>query len=138
MALPRTEHRHAAIRVIAPERSPVHATHARAGMRPQLIPFRVDNRAKKEEAVIPIMMLSLLPGAERHETAHPPIHETPEALQRLLAAERDGQRRQRLQALSLLQTQQARTRLHVARLLGVSRHTGGWRLIRPGAFPRGS
>jgi transposase len=71
------------------------------------------------------MMLSLLPGAERHETAHPPIHETPEALKRLLAAERDGQRRQRLQALSLLQTQQARTRLHVARLLGVSRNTVG-------------
>jgi putative transposase len=55
----------------------------------------------------------------------PPIHETPEALKRLLAAERDGQRRQRLQALSLLQTEQARTRLHVARLLGVSRKTVG-------------
>ena len=55
----------------------------------------------------------------------PPIHETPEALKRLLAAERDGQRRQRLQALYLLQSQQARTRLHVARLLGVSRNTVG-------------
>jgi transposase len=55
----------------------------------------------------------------------PPIHETPEALKRLLAAERDAQKQQRLQALYLLQTQQARTRLHVARLLGVSRHTVG-------------
>jgi transposase len=55
----------------------------------------------------------------------PPIHETPEALKRLLAAERDAQKQQRLQALYLLQTQQARTRLHVARLLGVSRNTVG-------------
>jgi transposase len=55
----------------------------------------------------------------------PPIQETPEALKRLLTAERDAQRQQRLQALYLLQTQQARTRLHVARLLGVSRNTVG-------------
>ena len=55
----------------------------------------------------------------------PPIHERPEALKRLLTAERDAQKPQRLQALSLLQTQQARTRLHVARLRGVSRNTVG-------------
>ena len=67
--------------------------------------------------MIPIVMPSLLPGAARHETA--------EALKRLLAAERDAQKQQRLQALSLLQPQQARTRLHVARLLGVSRNTVG-------------
>jgi hypothetical protein len=55
----------------------------------------------------------------------PLIHETPEALKRLLTAERDAQKQQRVQALYLLQTQQARTRLHVARLLGVSRNTVG-------------
>ena len=55
----------------------------------------------------------------------PPIHETPEVLKRLLTAERDAQKQQRLQALYLLQTQQARTRLQVARLLGVSRNTVG-------------
>ena len=55
----------------------------------------------------------------------PPIHETPEALQRLLRAERDAQKQPRLQALYLLQTQQARTRLQVARLLGGSRNTVG-------------
>jgi transposase len=55
----------------------------------------------------------------------PPIHETAEALKRLLTAERDAQKQQRLHALYLLQTQQARTRLQVARLLGVSRNTVG-------------
>jgi transposase len=55
----------------------------------------------------------------------PPIHQRPEALKRLLTAERAAQKQQRLQALYLLQTQQARTRLHVARLLGVSRNTVG-------------
>jgi transposase len=55
----------------------------------------------------------------------PPLQETPEALKRLLTAERDAQRQQRLQALSRLQTQQARTRRQVARLLGVRRHTVG-------------
>ena len=55
----------------------------------------------------------------------PPIHETAEALKRLLTAERDAQKQPRLQALYLLQTQQARTRLQVARLLGVSRNTVG-------------
>ena len=55
----------------------------------------------------------------------PPIHETPEARKRLLAAERDAQKQQRLQALSRLHLQQARTRLHVSRLLGVRRNTVG-------------
>src|SRR5215831_20980019 len=55
----------------------------------------------------------------------PPIHETPAELQRLLKAERDAQKQQRLQALYLLQTQQARTRRQVARLLGVNRDTVG-------------
>lgn len=55
----------------------------------------------------------------------PAINETPEELQRLLHIESDVQRHQRLQALYLLQTQQARTRRQVARLLGVSRNTVG-------------
>jgi transposase len=55
----------------------------------------------------------------------PSIDETPEELKRLLIAEADVQKYQRLQALYLLQTQQARTRRQVARLLGVSRHTVG-------------
>src|ERR687885_2597716 len=57
----------------------------------------------------------------------PAIHETPEELRRLLHAERDAQQQQRVQALYLIQTQQARTRLQVAHLLGVSRHpVGRW------------
>jgi transposase len=55
----------------------------------------------------------------------PAIHETPEVLQRLLHSESDVQRHQRLQTLYLVQTQQARTRRQVARLLGVSRNTVG-------------
>lgn len=55
----------------------------------------------------------------------PPIHETPAEVQQLLRAERDAQKQQRLQALYLLQTQQARTRRQVARLLGVNRDTVG-------------
>jgi transposase len=55
----------------------------------------------------------------------PPINETPEELKRLLNAEREAQKRHRLQALYLLQTQQARTRRQVAQLLGVNRDTVG-------------
>jgi hypothetical protein len=55
----------------------------------------------------------------------PPIHETPAARQRLLKAERDAPKQHRLQALSRLQTQQARTRRQVARLLGVHRDPVG-------------
>ena len=57
----------------------------------------------------------------------PLIHETAEELKRLLKTERDTQKQQRVQVLYLLQTQQARTRRQVARLLGVSRNTiGSW------------
>jgi transposase len=55
----------------------------------------------------------------------PPILETPEELKQLLSAEQDVQKHQRLQALYLLQTQQAHTRGQVARLLGVHRDTVG-------------
>ena len=68
----------------------------------------------------------------------PAIHETPEALKRLLSAERDAQTQPRVQALSRLQTPQARTRWPVARLLGVSRHTvGRWlAAYRSGGVPQ--
>ena len=59
------------------------------------------------------------------KTPIPPIHDTAAELRRLLHAERDAQRQQRLQALYLLQTQQARARRQVARLLGVNRETVG-------------
>jgi transposase len=59
------------------------------------------------------------------KTPIPPIHETPEELKALLTAEGDAQKYQRLQALYLLQTQQARTRRQVAHLLGVHRETVG-------------
>jgi transposase len=59
------------------------------------------------------------------KTPIPPIRETAEELRRLLHAERDAQQQQRLQALYLLQTQQARTRRQVAQLLGVNRDTVG-------------
>jgi transposase len=59
------------------------------------------------------------------KTPIPPIHETPEVLKGLLIAERDAQKHQRLQALYLLQTQQAHTRRQVAHLLGVNRDTVG-------------
>jgi transposase len=59
----------------------------------------------------------------------PPIHETPTELQQLRRATRDAQQQQRVQALSLLRTQQARTRLQVARLLGVNRDTVGRWLV---------
>jgi transposase len=59
------------------------------------------------------------------KTPLPPIHETPAELKALLTEERDAQKHQRLQALYLLQTQQARTRRQVARLLGVHRDTVG-------------
>ncbi len=59
------------------------------------------------------------------KTPLPSIHETPEELKALLSAEHDAQTHRRLQALYLLQTQQARTRRQVAHLLGVSRDTVG-------------
>jgi transposase len=63
------------------------------------------------------------------KTPLPPIHETPAELPQLLRAARDAQQHQRVQALSLLRTQQARTRLQVARLLGVNRDTVGRWLV---------
>jgi transposase len=59
------------------------------------------------------------------KTPIPPIHETAEDLKALLTTERDAHKYQRLQALSRLQTQQARTRRQVAPLLGVNRDTVG-------------
>jgi transposase len=57
----------------------------------------------------------------------PPIHERREELQQLLKAEKDVQKRQRLQALYLLVSRQAKTRSAVAELLGVHRHSvGAW------------
>jgi hypothetical protein len=59
------------------------------------------------------------------KTPIPPIHEMPAELKALLTDERDAQKHQCLQALSLLQTPQARTRRQGARLLGVNRDTVG-------------
>jgi putative transposase len=59
------------------------------------------------------------------KTPLPSIDETPEELKRLLMVESDVPKHQRLQALYRFQTQQARTRRHVACLLGVSRNTVG-------------
>jgi transposase len=61
------------------------------------------------------------------KTPLPPIHDTPAELKALLTAERDAPKHHRLQALYLLQTQQACTRHQVARLLGVHRDpVGRW------------
>jgi transposase len=59
------------------------------------------------------------------KTPLPPIHETPEELKELLITAREARKHQRVQALYLLQTQQARTRRQVAPLLGVNRETVG-------------
>ena len=57
----------------------------------------------------------------------PQIHQSQEELHQLLKAEREVQKWQRLQALYLLVSRQARTRLAVAKLLGVHRHSvGAW------------
>ena len=57
------------------------------------------------------------------KTSLPLIHETAEELKGLLKTAREAQHQQRLQALYILQTAQARTRRQVAQLLGVSRNT---------------
>jgi hypothetical protein len=57
--------------------------------------------------------------------AIPPMHDTFAARERRLKAERDAQKHPRLQALDLGLPQQARTRRHVARRLGVNRDTVG-------------
>jgi transposase len=53
----------------------------------------------------------------------PPIAESPEQLQRRLKAETDAKKRLRLQALYLLASGQARSRVALATLLAVPRHT---------------
>ncbi|MDP9312678.1 MAG: helix-turn-helix domain-containing protein [Chloroflexota bacterium] len=59
--------------------------------------------------------------------ALPPIHESTEELQELLARERRREKQQRLHALYLLASGQARSRITVAALLSVSRDTiGRW------------
>lgn len=55
--------------------------------------------------------------------ALPTITESPEDLQHRFRVEKDAQQRQRLQALYLLVTGQASSRLQVAELLAVHRHT---------------
>jgi transposase len=72
------------------------------------------------------------------KTPLPLIDETPAELKQLLTAETDAQKHQRLQALYLLQTQQARTRRQVAHLLAVSRNTvGRWlTAYESGGIPR--
>ena len=60
-------------------------------------------------------------------TAVPRIHESAEDLKRLLNQERHPAKHQRLHALYLLASGQARSRITVAALLGVSRGTiGRW------------
>lgn len=57
----------------------------------------------------------------------PTITESPDDLRRLLKAEKDVRKRQRLEALYVLRSGQAKTRQQVAALLGVHRHTvGAW------------
>jgi transposase len=55
--------------------------------------------------------------------ALPMITESPEELQQRFRAEKDAQLRSRLQALYLLATGQATSRLQVAELLAIHRHT---------------
>jgi transposase len=53
----------------------------------------------------------------------PILKESPEQLQRQLRAEREAKKRLRLQALYLLASGQARSRLILAKLMAVHRHT---------------
>jgi hypothetical protein len=71
-------------------------------------------------------------------TPLPPIHETPAALQARRTAEGDAHASQRLQAVSLLPTPQARSRRQVAHLLGGHRETvGRWVAAdAPGGLPQ--
>ena len=62
--------------------------------------------------------------------ALPTITESPTALQRRLRAESEAKTRQRLQALYLVASGQATTRLALAQLLAVHRHTiRAWRTL---------
>ncbi|TAK79641.1 MAG: helix-turn-helix domain-containing protein [Betaproteobacteria bacterium] len=53
----------------------------------------------------------------------PKIHESVEQLQILFKSEKDLQKKQRLQALYLLQSKQAKTRLDLASFFSLHRHT---------------
>ena len=53
----------------------------------------------------------------------PPIAESPQTLQTQLRTETDPKKRSRVQALYLLASGQARTRLALAKLMAVHRHT---------------
>ncbi len=53
----------------------------------------------------------------------PPITESPQQLQKRLRAQREAKKRLRLQALYLLASGQARSRVALARVLAVHRHT---------------
>ncbi len=67
----------------------------------------------------------------------PEIHESIEELKHLLIHEQESRKKQRLHALYLLKSGQARTRLAVAVLLGVHRRRIGTWLARyaQGGFP---
>jgi hypothetical protein len=60
----------------------------------------------------------------------PPIREDAATLNQRLKHAHDGQKKPRLQMLSLLATRQAQDRQQVARLLGIHRHTVGRWLAR--------
>jgi len=64
------------------------------------------------------------------KTKRPEIRETVEELKHSLTHEHDGRTKQRLHALSLLKSGHAATRLDVASLLGVHRHSVGTWLAR--------
>jgi transposase len=63
-------------------------------------------------------------------TALPVMAEDADILKQRLQHERDGRKKPRLQMLYLLASGRARTRLEVAQLLGVHRHTIGYWLRR--------
>src|SRR5262249_59406162 len=71
------------------------------------------------------------------KTKRPEIRETVEELKHSLTHEHDGRTKQRLHALYLLKSGHAATRLDVASLLGVHRHSVGTWLARyaRGALP---
>jgi transposase len=64
------------------------------------------------------------------KTKRPEIRETVEELKHSLTHEHDGRKKQRLHALYLLKSGRAATRLDVASLLGVHRHSVGTWLAR--------
>ena len=63
-------------------------------------------------------------------TPLPSIHEDADSLKQRLQHEQNGRKKPRLQRLYLLASGQAQTRLEVAQLWGVHRHTVGHWLAR--------